>query len=101
MEIIYVLLIIILLVLIVKHSIGLRKIQRYLKDSNDEFYKDRESSLIKFSTYEQSHNDTAYEYLWSQRYKDHKDSEFVQLCSVTFKNGLYCIVIFVILLLCK
>jgi len=84
----------------VKHLMGLRKVQSYLKTNNDDFLRDHESGLVKISTTSGNKNSAAYEYIWSQRFSEHKDQTFVLLCSKTFKSGLYCIVAFVIIIFC-
>jgi len=84
----------------VKHLVGLRKVQSYLKAHNDEFLQDHESGLVKISTTSGNRNSAAYECIWSQRFSEHKDKSFVLLCSQTFKSGLYCITAFVIIILC-
>jgi hypothetical protein len=84
----------------IKHVIGLRKVQLYLVKSHDDFVKNHDSGFIQISNASGIKNKAAYEYIWSQRYSEHKDIDFVLLCSTTFKSGLSCIAAFVIIILC-
>jgi hypothetical protein len=83
-----------------KHLIGLRRVQLYLVKSKDDFVKEHESGFIQISNTSGVKNKAAYEYIWSQRYSEHKDNDFVLLCSKTFKSGLSCIAAFVIIIIC-
>ena len=100
LKVLFVLTLILFIIFVIKHFLGMQKVQHFLKNSNDEFFKERESPLIKLTTHESLQNSTAYEYIWSQRYIEHKDKDFVSLCSKTFKNGLYSIGLFIILIVC-
>ncbi len=83
-----------------KHVLGLRKVENYLRKSKHECSNEHESSLIKISTSGSIRNKVAYDYIWGQRYLEHNDKNFILLCSTTFRSGIYSILFFVVVIIC-